>query len=172
MPQFCLLLRQQLNRIHGNLQFLYWCVLPDKTITCCVSLINWNWKDHPSLMDCEHSGQELGGKEGWLLEFSSSYVFVPPLLVFIGFFLPQSLVGSGQVTPLCCSPPHDPAPSFSVVSCGSKAGGTLREGREPSGWHPGLSEQVIWTCANQEHNRKAVSNRNTFQCDVFFTLTF
>lgn len=84
-------------------------------------------------MDCEHPGQELGGgKKVDFLEFSSSCVIVPPLLVFIGSFSLIHWSRWGQVTPLCCSPPRDPAPSFSVVSCGSKAGGTLREGRVAS----------------------------------------
>lgn len=38
----------------------------------------------------------------------------------------------GGLTPLCCSPPHGPAPSSAGGSCGSKAGGTLGGGRETS----------------------------------------
>lgn len=55
----------------------------------------------------------------------------PPLLVVTGSCLPQSDAPHVlSLTPLCYSPLHDRGPSSSVVSCGSKAGGTLMGGKE------------------------------------------
>lgn len=49
------------------------------------------------------------------------------------------------LTPLCCSPPRDPAPSSSVGSCGSKAGGRL-EGTDSSATEHVLFLRHMFIC--------------------------
>ena len=76
-----------------------------------------------NLIVCQVSSGSL--KTGRVLCKSDAIYFLFSQLFWFFIFC----VNTVQLTPLCCSRLCGPAPSSSVVSCGSKAGGRLRGGR-------------------------------------------
>lgn len=94
-----------------------WFVSTDATRTTAgeIKLINWIF--------CQVSSGSLRTGGAFCVSLSRRDFCSSCSCWLFWFLFPSIRSVAAGLTPLCCSPPRGPAPSSSVVSCGSKAGG-------------------------------------------------